>query len=137
MPPSGNEVQAHACIGLALCLGQDAPTGGADRIAGLRVADDGSLSVAGYVESESGPRAMGLDTTERFLFSTGGNSGYISVCRIDRDTGALTRVDRAPLADGQRRATGERLTTGERGSVPMWVCSTSDAARHVTSNTEE
>lgn len=98
-----------------------ANVGGADRIASLRVADDGSVVVTSYVESESGPRAMGLDASGRFLFSTGGDSGYISVYRIDSDGGALTRVSRSALADGQRRP------AGERGSVPMWVCSTSSA----------
>lgn len=99
-----------------------ANVGGPDLIASLSVAKDGALSLASHIESESGPRAMGLDASERFLFSTGGNSGYISVFQIDRDTGILTWVNRAPLADGQRRA------AGEPGSVPMWVCATNPLA---------
>ena len=88
------------------------------------MAHEGTLVVTSYVESESGPRGIGLDASEQFLFFPDGDSRYISIHRIHRARGTLAHVARSASADGQRRA------AGERGSLPMCACSTSAATRH-------
>lgn len=81
-----------------------APNRGHDSIAGFAVAADGRLTALGQTPAEKTPRAFAIDPTGNYLYSAGLDSGQLAAFRIDRDSGALTR-----------------LATYAVGAGPMWV----------------
>jgi 6-phosphogluconolactonase len=60
----------------------------------------GRLRVAGHVETEKQPRAIGIDPAGRFLIASGEVSQQLSLYQIDSDTGALTLVETALTGSG-------------------------------------
>jgi 6-phosphogluconolactonase len=59
-----------------------------------RVHDDGALTYASAIETETQPRGFRIDATGRFLFACGEKSTHISAYAIHADSGALTLLSR-------------------------------------------
>ncbi|MBD2812111.1 6-phosphogluconolactonase [Xenorhabdus sp. Vera] len=74
-------------------------------ISHFRVSEDGyHLTLAGHYPTETQPRGFTIDHSGCFLIASGQKSGHISVSRIDKYSGRLTRLARYPVGKG-----------------PMWV----------------
>lgn len=62
------------------------------------------LKVVGYYPTEEQPRGFNLDVKGEYLIAVGQKSGHVAVMAIDKQTGALTQLERHPAGKG-----------------PMWV----------------
>ena len=61
-------------------------------LAAFAVAPDGTLTYTATFAGEAQPRGFGIDPSGQYLVCTGEKSSELSVHRIDRATGALTKV---------------------------------------------
>ena len=70
------------------------------RLLALRVAQDGTLAPLGSVGTETQPRGFRLDPSGRFLVACGEKSPYVSLYRVDAQSGALTLAARCAGGQG-------------------------------------
>uniref|UniRef100_UPI00132F6C5F beta-propeller fold lactonase family protein n=1 Tax=Klebsiella pneumoniae TaxID=573 RepID=UPI00132F6C5F len=54
----------------------------------------------GHYTTQTQPRGFNLDNTGNYLISCGQKSDFVSVSRIDRQTGALTELASYPVGKG-------------------------------------
>ncbi|SFU64803.1 6-phosphogluconolactonase [Xenorhabdus koppenhoeferi] len=70
-------------------------------ISHFRVSEDGyHLTLVGHYPTETQPRGFTIDHSGCFLIASGQKSGHISVSRIDKYSGRLTRLARYPVGKG-------------------------------------